>query len=241
MSATAIELDPRQQTRLAIGHDGNGQSVRRDFQAAAGAIRSTVDDMLRSRRRISTLPSLNLAAIDLAWRQHQPPLTSGDFAMGLGWLIARDGATRFHNGQTAGYHASLFLNRQLQQAVVVLSNTATMEVDRLAEDLFKIVAGMEIEPRQFAKAVTVRPEIMNRYVGKYQLLPGLVFTVSVEDDKLMVGLTGQPTFQVFATSETEWFYKVAQATITFKADDAGNWNELVLFQNGVRQRARRIE
>jgi hypothetical protein len=105
-----------------------------------------------------------------------------------------------------------------------------------------MLAGATVEPRTFEKPVEadIAPEIMQRYVGKYQLVPGFVLTVSVDGGKLMVGATGQPTSRVFAKSETEWFYKVVDATLTFKIDSAGNCNALELFQNGVRQRAKRI-
>jgi hypothetical protein len=82
---------------------------------------------------------------------------------------------------------------------------------------------------------------MQRYVGKYQIAPGAVFTVSVNGDQLLVGLTGQPTFRVYPRSDTEWFYKVVEATLTFEVDAAGCCNSLELFQNGVRQKAKRIE
>jgi D-alanyl-D-alanine-carboxypeptidase/D-alanyl-D-alanine-endopeptidase len=82
---------------------------------------------------------------------------------------------------------------------------------------------------------------MKRYVGKYQLAPGAVFTVSVNEDQLMVSLTGQPTFRVYPRSDTKWFYKVVDATLTFKVDRSGRCNSVELFQNGVRQKAKRIE
>jgi hypothetical protein len=42
-------------------------------------------------------------------------------------------------------------------------------------------------------------------------------------------------------SETEWFYKVVEATLTFKVGDDGQCRELELFQNGVRQTAKRVK
>ena len=70
----------------------------------------------------------------------------------------------------------------------------------------------------------VPPETIKRYAGKYQLAPGAVFTVSVNGNQLLVGLTGQPTFRVFPRSETEWFYKVVDATLTFEVDNLGRCN-----------------
>ena len=57
----------------------------------------------------------------------------------------------------------------------------------------------------------------------------------------MVSLTGQPTYEVFARSETVWFYKVVDATITFKVDKNGKCNSLELFQDGKKQTAKRMK
>lgn len=90
-------------------------------------------------------------AIELDWKIHQKPIRPEDFAMGLGWHVARDGNTRWHNGQTGGYHSMVLIDRRSKSGVVVLSNTATAEVDRLAEDLIRLLAGSDIKPRTFEK------------------------------------------------------------------------------------------
>lgn len=61
-------------------------------------------------------------------------------------MIAGDGQTRWHNGQTGGSHSALFINRELNCAVVVLCNTAVTEVDQLAMQLVKKAAGQESKP-----------------------------------------------------------------------------------------------
>ena len=206
-----------------------------------GGIRSTVTDMNRFAAANLHPPTNDLGkALDLAWKK-QRDARGDDFAMGLGWFIARDGQTRWHSGQTGGYHSMIFVNRQLDCAVVFLTNTATGKVDQLAESLIRYVAGAEVQPRVFEKSTEVSSKVMKQYEGRYQLAPGFIFTVKVVKDRLMVGLTGQPTFQVFPKSETKWFYQVAKAEITFKKNANGKVNELELFQNGVRHTAKRIE
>lgn len=245
LSDTRISLDGKQQSRLAPPHaEGGAPGHTWDLGAlaGAGAIRSNVQDLLTFSRAQLNPPAGKLGcAIDLAWQVHQKPLEEGDFALGLGWHVARDGATRWHNGQTGGYHSAMFINRNLDIAVVVLANTATGEVDTLAEQLTRMLAGANEAPREFEKLIAVSPEKMQRYAGKYQLAPGVAFTVSVQGDQLLVGLTGQPTFRVYPRNDTEWFYKVVEATLTFEVDESGQCDTLELFQNGLRQKAKRIE
>ena len=133
----------------------------------------------------------------------------------------------------------MLINRKLKIAAVVLSNSASLEVDQLAEQLIQMMAGQSVKPREFGREVKVSDEVMQRYVGKYQLAPNFVFTVSVKNEKLMVGITGQPTNRVYARSDTEWHYKVVDASITFVVDEAGKCESLVLHQNGANQTAKR--
>ena len=245
MSSTSITLNKKQQSRLAPPHTADGKlSTNWDLPtlAGAGAIRSTARDMLLLAKALLSPPKNKLGkAIELAWQVHQKPLAQGEFAMGLAWHIAHDGSTRWHTGQTGGYHSMIYISREFDAAVVLLTNTATGEVDQLAEKIIQNLAGTTVEPRQFEKAINVAPEVTQRYVGKYQLTPELIFTVTTKGDQLFVQLTGQPALQVYARTETEWFPKVVKASVTFKVDAKGKCESLELFQNGVRSTAKRID
>jgi len=245
MANTTITLNKQQRSRLAPPHLGYGQASSNwdvPALAGAGAIRSTGKDMLKFVQADLDPPAGEIGkAMQLAWQVHQQPLEKGQFAMGLGWLVAHDGQTRWHNGQTGGYHAVVYVNRQLEVGVVLLTNTSTGEVDRLAEQIVQTLAGAKVEPRKFEKPVAVDPKLLERYVGKYQLVPGMDFTVTTKKGKLFVGLTGQPVIEVFPRSETEWYYKVVKATLAFDVDSNGTCTAVELFQNGVRQKAKRIE
>ena len=245
MTSTSITLSKIQQAKLAPPHLGGGQPSQNwdlNMFSGAGGIRSSANDMLRFAAANLQPPKGELGkAIKLAWEIHQKPLAKGDFAMGLGWHVARDGSTRWHNGQTGGYHSMLLVNRFLNTSVVVLSNTATGEIDMLAEDIIRMLAGEKVKPRVFEKPISVAQKLMKRYEGKYELAPKVFFTVEMKDKKLMVGFTGQPTFRVFARTETEWYFKVVKATLTFHIDDSGKCDSVELFQNGERHTAKRVE
>jgi serine-type D-Ala-D-Ala carboxypeptidase/endopeptidase len=240
--ATRVVVD-EDAANFAIGHDASGNPVSPWHFAdmpGAGGIRSHVRDM-------GTFLKANLAsdktpiapAIDLAFEQHRAG-SGSDFAMGLGWLIARDGSTRWHNGQTGGYASAVFVNRDLRLAVGVLSNTSSSKVFELAEKLIQWKAGMPVSIPESTKTVHVDPEVMDRYVGKYQLIPTFVFDVKRDGDKLMVGITNQLTIQVFPSSETEWFYKVVDAKLVFGDIRDGKAHTVTLLQNGIEQVAKRI-
>ncbi|MCG8449175.1 MAG: serine hydrolase [Pirellulales bacterium] len=244
---TRIELNVDQQSRLASPHAEGGAPDHEwhfDKLGGAGAIRSTVDDLLKFAHAQLHPPKGKLGqAIDLAWQIHQKPLEEGDPSLGLGWHVAGDGSTRWHNGQTGGYHAAVFINRRFDAAAIVLTNTATGEVDALAAQLIRMLAGVDEKPREFEEPVEVDPKVMKRYVGKYQFAPGVVLTVSLKNDQLYVRLTGpgQSTLPISPLNETEWTVKVVGAKLTFDVDKKGRCRAVELFQGGIRQKAKKVK
>ncbi|MEM9646410.1 MAG: serine hydrolase [Planctomycetota bacterium] len=243
MQSTSVELTASMKQRLATPHDGSLTPTSTwEFAdlPGAGGIRSTLSDMMKFAQANLEPGDDGLGkAMELAWRQHQGT-GSGGPAMGLGWHVAGDGSTRWHNGGTGGYRCMMMVNRKLQSAVVVLCNTAAEGIDPLAAKMLRSLAGEDVKPDVPTKEVQVPVAKMKRLEGRYQLAPSFIFDVKVKGDKLMVVVTNQPTLQVFPKSETVWFYKVVEAEVTFNLDKNGRPRSLVLFQNGVRQTAKRI-
>ena len=242
MKSTSVQLSSSMKKRFATPHsavDVTTSSWEFADMPGAGGIRSTTRDMLAFAKANMNPPDGALGeAINLAWKEHK---TEESKKMGLGWHFADDGSTRWHNGQTGGFHSMIMINRDARIGLVLLTNTGTSEVDRLANDLMLMLAGVDINPREFPKAIEVDEVIMKRYVGRYELAPNFIFTVTVKDKRLMVGVTGQPTHRVYPKNETTWFYKVVPAEITFKVNQKGECSALELFQNGARQVAKRIK
>jgi hypothetical protein len=90
------------------------------------------------------------------------------------------------------------------------------------------------------KEIVLDPQVLDRYAGRYQFAPSIVFTVTRQGDRLLAQLTGQPSAEIFASSEREFFYKI-DARITFEVDAQGRANALVLHQGGRDQRATRMD
>ena len=89
------------------------------------------------------------------------------------------------------------------------------------------------------KEMKVDPALYDAYAGAYELAPGFVLTVSREEDHLMVQATGQQKLEIFPTSETEFFYKVVDAQVTFVKGPDGQVDRIVLHQDGRDMPAKR--
>ncbi|QDT04994.1 D-alanyl-D-alanine carboxypeptidase precursor [Rubripirellula lacrimiformis] len=81
---------------------------------------------------------------------------------------------------------------------------------------------------------------LDRLVGRYQLTPNFIFDVTAKGDQLLVGITNQPTQEVFADSPTKWSYRGVKAQLEFHLRAKGPAYALTLHQNGAAQKAKRI-
>jgi CubicO group peptidase (beta-lactamase class C family) len=251
MTDCTVALNEEQMKRLATPHSRCGVTTPPWTFAdmpGAGGVRATMRDMMRFAKAQLNPPSGKLGeAIELAWKQQTAADASGS-AMGLGWMIAGDGQTRWHNGQVGGSHSAVFINRGLKCAVVVLCNTAAgKEIDKLASQVLLKAAGQDVEPEPTetadndTKKLPIDAKLRGRLAGRYQLTPDFIFTVSDEDGHLMVGITNQVTQEVFPDSPTLWSYHGVDAKLEFKLPKTGSAPSLVLIQNGARQLARRMK
>jgi hypothetical protein len=88
-------------------------------------------------------------------------------------------------------------------------------------------------PPKVRKEITVDPAILDKYVGRYQLTPEFLITITREGSSLFLQATAQPKLELFAESEREFFLKVVDAQVTFEE------GALILHQNGMNQRAKK--
>jgi hypothetical protein len=90
------------------------------------------------------------------------------------------------------------------------------------------------------KEVAVDPRLFDKYIGRYELRPNFILTITREGDHLFGQATGQSKFELFAEGEKDYFFKITDAQITFEIDAAGTANQLTLHQSGRHLAARRI-
>lgn len=120
MSDTGIKLSSSQRTRLAPGHDGDGTVLpppRNELQAA-GALKSTVTDLLKYLRWhiVETSQAVQLS--------HAPTFTEGNYAVGLNWQMLTANGRRliWQEGNIPGYTSYLLFEPELNLGLVILTN-----------------------------------------------------------------------------------------------------------------------
>jgi len=129
MAHTGVALTPWMKAHLALGHDAEGNVVSNwdiGVLEGAGALRSTVNDMLRFARGNLDTSQNRLARILRQTHQARVPTGRSDTSMALGWLIRHvDGhAIVWHNGGTGGYRTWIGFDETRRIAAVVLTNSS---------------------------------------------------------------------------------------------------------------------
>jgi len=248
MSSTAIALSAEMKSRLAVGHSPALQPVGNwdlPTLAGAGALRSTTADLLVFLAANLGYTASPLASAMKAMLDVRRPTGTGGLEVALGWhvLTAHGHEIVWHNGGTAGYRTFIGFDRAARTGVVVLSNAGTPAGP---DDIGRHLLDAELPLLAPAKPATQHTEVKvdsklyDNYVGRYQLAPSAILTVSRDDDQLFAQLTGQPRFQIFPEGATRFFLKVVDAQLTFETDAQGKATAAVLHQNGIEQRAPRI-
>jgi len=246
MSDTKIKLTTEMQARLATGHNQTLKPVGNwdlPTLAGAGALRSTVNDMLKFvAANLGLKKSPLLAAMEKA-QQSQRETGQADLSIGLNWHILKkfDSEMIWHNGGTGGYHSFIGLDKKNRKGVVVLSNSAN-DIDDIGRHLLVNQYPIaKFEPPKEHKAIQLDPKIFDAYAGEYQIIPGFSLVFSREGDKFFLQPTGQSKVEILPESETDFFLAVADVQVSFVKDDKGEVTQAILHQSGRTQTAKKIK
>ena len=91
------------------------------------------------------------------------------------------------------------------------------------------------------KEIVVPEHILESYIGKYELMPNFILTVTKESQQMKAQATGQPAFDIFPKSENEFYLKVVNAQLTFNINDLGNVISVTLHQGDQDIEGKKIE
>ena len=89
-------------------------------------------------------------------------------------------------------------------------------------------------------ALTLPEATLARYVGRYEEQPGFGVAVTREGGRLFARMTDQDTAEIFAASETEFFFRDRGVRITFRVA-GGAVEALVWRQGGAALEMRRLD
>lgn len=117
-----------------------------------------------------------------------------------------------------------FVRSKKGKVVALLLHTRSGKAERIPKTDKPLPAPKE--------EVTVPVEVLEEYVGVYQLAPTFMMTIERKGNDLIAQATGQQQFQIFPSSQNRFFLKVVDAEIEFQRNKKGEVTGMVLYQGG---------
>jgi len=146
-----------------------------------------------------------------------------------------EGETKFFSRLIA-VQVSFLIEGGSVTALVVHQNGAEVRMARVSADEARrtgafIDGKVEAQTRP-RTPVEIAPAVLERYVGRYGLTLGKTMNVTAEDGRLFIQVTGQPKCEVYSESESEFFWTVVAAQVTFVIEDTGRVSAAIVHQSG---------
>ena len=232
---------------VALGYDGGPKrAVNWDMSWAggAGALYSTVGDLYRWNEAVFHRKVLTEASLEAAFKPVKTTASQEDNAdsgYGYGWAIGKFRGDKeiSHGGGLNGFTSFLLRLPGRNFTVAVAANGAPNAAPQmLAHVATELCLGTELESRP--RAVQISSSALELLVGRYDYGQA-VLVVEREGTHLFAQLGMQPRFEIFPKSETDFFWKVADAQVNFVKGSDGKILEAVHHQNGGIIHAPRLE
>jgi CubicO group peptidase (beta-lactamase class C family) len=240
MDDTRITLTSSMKQRLAQGHNAGLAPVSNwDFLAlaGAGAFRSTTNDLLKFLKMcLGPADTPVAAAQKMTLSERRPRADQRD--VGLGWFVSlRFGDELiWKSGGTGGYATFIGYSTKTRRNCVLLSNAADYDA-HIALGTHLVNAAYSLP--KLRREVQVDPAVLATYAGRYEISPTFILTVRPDGGRLFIQGT-QAEFEVYAESETEFFYRVVDAQVSFARPEGGVAPSLTLHQNGKDMPGKRL-
>jgi D-alanyl-D-alanine-carboxypeptidase/D-alanyl-D-alanine-endopeptidase len=232
MHNTTVVLNDEQRSRLAPGHDADGnptQPWETSVLAGAFAVRSTIDDLVLFARANLGLNDGQLArAIELAQRPHFNQ--SAQLKIGLGWNLNSNGVV-YHTGATGGYVAAIFLLPRLGVGVVALANQQIGGGTDNRGRIFETVAGSLLNAMvgappievKLPKVAKVDASLWDDYVGRFVNNNGDKdwLEVTRQDGRLLLLIPKRIPRRLYPEGPDVFFAKEYDLRVRFVRNDNG--------------------
>lgn len=151
-----------------------------------------------------------------------------------------------HGGADAGYRSFLTRFPDENFSVAVFGNAASFNPGALAHKVVDIYLKDQLEDNKEEEeqteeettevesigTVALSSELLDAYVGDYELQPGFMISISQESGALFAQATGQQKLSLGPISETEFKVKGVEATVHFIPNNEAKVQAIKLHQGG---------
>lgn len=197
----------------------NSPSVSMTLPYAAGALLSTVDDMLLWNQAMRNNILISEKSKQLAFTP--TTLNNGETTLyGYGWRVEKlyDSPVLEHGGNLMGFKTSGIYLPEENIYTIVLSNNLSVNPTSVGFEATATVLG---KPKN-QKPVPIAENIMKQWTGAYAFEDGAIRMVTYKDNSLYSQIEGGEPIQLHALSENEYRFNNSFATYSFNNEKGKN-------------------
>jgi CubicO group peptidase (beta-lactamase class C family) len=238
-------LPPNLLAKVAVPYQSDGTEVKGGPhvypELPAAGLWTTPSDIARYVLGVQAALAGKRGAV-ISAKTAQVMLTSTHGEQGLGPIVIGSAERPLfnHGGSSYGYRC-FFAAYERGDGVVVMTNSDNGE--DLWRQMVRTIA-YEYGWPDYSPAVrtitAVDPTSFDPHAGAYRFSSGDVVTFWREGDTFMSRIWGQPTVEIYPTSEHEYFAKVVDALWTFYSDN-GAGSTATLRQNSFDRIAKKLD
>ncbi len=172
--------------------------------------------------------------------------------VGLGQVVGKyKGLNEIqHGGADAGYRSYFARYPDQNFSVMVFSNEASFKPNKIVHEIVDIYLkdSIKVELKKEAlnidyeapKKISVSQDILNTYVGNYDIKPGVTFRITIKKGQLFMQAPNNESGLLIPTSKTEFAIKNGKAKISFVTNGSQE-SLLKLHVNGRIINAEKVE
>lgn len=198
---------------------------------AAGGIYSTVEDLYKYYKALSTYKILRKETLEKAYT----PFKNN---YGYGWVIIPvfNKKTVGHSGAGAGYRSNFVQVPEDDICIILLSN-CEQDLNNITGGVLKILYN---KPYKIPVNITLKKEILEQYKGTYQVDDNFIIYVKMENNKLVAQPKAQPKSIMYAEKDNLFYVDELNGYIHFEKNTQNLADTLVFNKDGRIIKAKRI-
>ncbi len=129
---------------------------------------------------------------------------------------------------------------QGKNELAIINYKKSIELNPANQGGIDMLKKLGVETEGLVKEIIVPDTILQTYVGKYELMPNFILTISKQGNQMKAQATGQADLDIFAKSDIVFYLKAVVAQITFNKNENGKIESLTLLQGGQELTGKKI-
>ncbi|MEJ7559033.1 MAG: serine hydrolase [Pedobacter sp.] len=232
---------------LATGYDTDGNEIKGKYhlypeQAAAGLWTNPTDlGKYIIETQLAYAGKSDKVLDQQSTKLRLSPYENSEAALGV-FIEDYDGLKYFgHGGSNEGFQSGYYGSLQDGNGLVIMVNSDNGQIiQELINSIATVYNFKGLNKSRTIKLAHVTSSELDKYLGKYQLTPDLVLTITREGKQLYAQATGQTKLEAYPETSTKFLFKVIHATMEFIKDDKGKVTKM-MFTQGSTIEAKRLE